>query len=79
MKKQLKDTLSLGIGSMAGLSVMGSLSTPENKGVISTTSASLGILGAGQMMKNTNTILGTMKDKKKKSSGSSVIDKIMKK
>jgi hypothetical protein len=76
MKKAVKETIGLGIGSMAGLSIMGSMPKTEgSSNLISTTSASLGILGAGQMMKNTNTILGNKKTKKK--TGNSVLDKIM--
>ena len=79
MKKQknqlignMKSTIGLGVGSMAGMGAMGAMSSipgmPAGAGNITgTVGASLGILNVGQLVKNTQSIMPkTNKSKKMK-------------
>jgi len=70
-KKRVKETVSLGIASMAGLSTMGAMgSVPgmpaQASGVISTAGSGIALLNVGQMAKNAMSITDMMKPEKKK-------------
>lgn len=61
-KNLVKDTVKMGIGSMAGLGVMGVMSNDPNmpkeaKAVVPVAGASLGMLNVGQMYKNSMSIM----------------------
>lgn len=68
MKKMLKDTMKVGIGSMAGLGIMGSMGNIPNmpvNNIPQITSASMNIINVGQMGKNAVDISKMMSQKKK--------------
>ena len=78
-----KSTMGIGIGSMAGLGAMGAMGAipgmpAQASGIVTTTSAGLGLVGVGRMAKTgmlMTDILGGQTVKKK--SGSKQVDKIL--
>ena len=61
----MKDTMSLGIGSMTGLSAMGSVKAlvpgGAGNGVFNAASTGMTLLNTGQLMKNTKNVLKAFK------------------
>jgi len=79
----VKDTMAVGIGSMAGLGAMGAMSNipgmPKESGnIVGAAGAGFTMLNIGQMTKNAMSITGSMKTgKKKKSTGNKYLDRMM--
>lgn len=71
---ELKNTVKLGIGSMAGIGALGSMANipgmPSQAGqVTQITGSSLALLNVGQMVKNTKVLTNTLNSKKTKHKG----------
>lgn len=67
MKKMLKDTMKVGIGSMVGMNAIGSIGSLPNmpvNNIPQITSASMNIINVGQMGKNAVDITKMMGKKK---------------
>ena len=65
-----KDTMKLGIGSMAGMGAMGAMGAipgmpAEAKGIIPIAGAGMQLANVGQMVKTTNTVVGVIDNKPK--------------
>jgi len=64
-KNNMKQTLGLGIGSMAGMSAMGQIPQPAGAGnTVGTVGASMNLLNTGMLAKNGMGIVGMMGVKK---------------
>jgi hypothetical protein len=82
MNKMVKDTMKLGIGSMAGMAALGAVSNApgmpsEAKNVSNLASSGIVLANVGQFGKNAIGISNMMGQGKKKKSGNYIVDKIL--